>query len=538
MLAQTTTATAVALYARVSTEDQAERQTIQAQLDFLRKYCDLHQIPVAGEYVDDGISGTVPLDRRPEGRRLLDDAEARRFGAVLAYRVDRLGRSLRALLDAHDDLERLGVALRSGTEPIDTSTPIGRFIFQLLGGFAELERNTIQERMTGGRDRIARAGKYTGGPVALGYAVDADGYLRPSERVVEALGVTEADLVRGLFERIAGGSSLVQEAARFQAHGIPAVRRYGTRVVTVGEQWTAGRVWHLLHNPAYKGEAVLKSRNGTVSCPVPALVEPTLWDAAQAQLARNRTLSAKNATRDYLLRGLIRCAHCGRGYAGTAAKKGDRYVRRYRCNTKVMSGRFQAPTCEGMAINAQKIEERIWADIKHWAEQPGDYLAEAQAQLRERLARSVDTEGERRRLLGEIAEKETERERVLTMYRRGRISMDEAERELDAVAAEVATLRGLVESLRAQEALTQAAEAHLTEAAAGLAHLRANIEAVEALPEGPERTAALRQVFDLLVVNVTIRTEGEGRERRATPHVTYAYHAQSAVDSRTGSGSS
>ena len=53
----------VAIYARVSTEDQAERQTIQAQLDFLRRYCDLHQLPVAGEYVDDGISGTVPLDQ-------------------------------------------------------------------------------------------------------------------------------------------------------------------------------------------------------------------------------------------------------------------------------------------------------------------------------------------------------------------------------------------------------------------------------------------------------------------------------------------
>src|SRR5215217_8713740 len=240
MQSQTTTVLAAAIYARVSTEDQAERQTVRAQLDFLRKYCNLHQIPIAGEYVDDGISGTVPLDRRPEGRRLLDEAEGRRFGVVLAYRVDRLGRSLRALLDAHDDLERLGVALRSGTEPIDTSTPIGCFIFQMLGSFAELERNTIQERMTGGRDRVARAGKYTGGPIPFGYDLDADGRLAPSGRLVEALGITEVELVRDLFERIAGGSSLVQEAARFQAHGIPAVRRYGSKVVTAGEQWTAG----------------------------------------------------------------------------------------------------------------------------------------------------------------------------------------------------------------------------------------------------------------------------------------------------------
>lgn len=67
---------AIALYCRASTEDQAERQTVQAQLTFLRRYCDLHQNAVADVYVDDGISGTVPLHERPEGRRLLEDAEA------------------------------------------------------------------------------------------------------------------------------------------------------------------------------------------------------------------------------------------------------------------------------------------------------------------------------------------------------------------------------------------------------------------------------------------------------------------------------
>ena len=116
-----TTATAAAIYARVSTEDQAERQTVKAQLDFLRRFHDLHQITIASEYIDDGISGTVPLDERPEGRRLLDDARAGRFGAVLVYRLDRLGRSVRALLSAHDALDGVKVSIRSATEPFDTS---------------------------------------------------------------------------------------------------------------------------------------------------------------------------------------------------------------------------------------------------------------------------------------------------------------------------------------------------------------------------------------------------------------------------------
>ena len=165
----------VALYARVSTEDQADRGTIQAQLALLRNLAQAYGWEVIGEYVDDGFSGTLPLDQRPHGRRLLEDARNARFSAVIAYRLDRLGRSLRALLDAHDALERAGVTIRSATEPFDTSTPIGTFLFQLLASLAELERSTMQERMTMGRDRVARDGKWTGGPIPFGYDVDAEG---------------------------------------------------------------------------------------------------------------------------------------------------------------------------------------------------------------------------------------------------------------------------------------------------------------------------------------------------------------------------
>src|SRR5437762_11203169 len=104
--------TRVACYARVSTEDQAERQTVAAQTDFLRRYCDLHGLPVAGVYVDDGISGATPLEDRPEGRRLVEDAESGAFTLVLVYRLVGLGRSLKTLLAAHERLDGVGVAIR------------------------------------------------------------------------------------------------------------------------------------------------------------------------------------------------------------------------------------------------------------------------------------------------------------------------------------------------------------------------------------------------------------------------------------------
>src|SRR5215212_1162526 len=194
---------AVVIYARVSTEDQAERATIQSQLDFLRRFVDLHSLPVAGEYVDDGISGTIPLSDRPAGLRLLIDAETGRFGSVLVYRIDRLGRSLRSLLSAHDALDGFGVAIRSATEPFDTSSPIGSFLFQLLASLAELEKSTIAERTGLGRNRVASDGRYTGGPIPIGYDLDAENHFVPSMRFVSELGMSEADMVREMFQRVA-----------------------------------------------------------------------------------------------------------------------------------------------------------------------------------------------------------------------------------------------------------------------------------------------------------------------------------------------
>ncbi len=85
-----TSPTRVALYCRVSSEDQSDRGTIQSQIDFLRQFTTLYRLDVAGEYLDDGFSGTLPLNQRPESRRLLDDARSGRFDTVLVYRLDRL----------------------------------------------------------------------------------------------------------------------------------------------------------------------------------------------------------------------------------------------------------------------------------------------------------------------------------------------------------------------------------------------------------------------------------------------------------------
>lgn len=193
----------VFLYGRNSTEDQAEAGTIQNQATFLRNFAKLYQHNVVKEFWDEGVSGTLPLHERGGGRQLVEAACCRPGAVVLVYRLDRLGRSLRALLDAHDALQEAGVTIRSATEPFDTSTPIGKFLFQLLASLAELERSTIIERMTMGRDRVARGGKWTGGPIPYGFDVDEQRLLVHSLRIVPDLDLTEAEVATDIFERIA-----------------------------------------------------------------------------------------------------------------------------------------------------------------------------------------------------------------------------------------------------------------------------------------------------------------------------------------------
>src|SRR5918997_3371807 len=203
----------IALYLRVSSEEQRDRETIEIQDDFLEQYRSLYELEVADIYKDDGVSGTIPLHERPEGRRLLEDARLGKFGTILVKKLDRLGRTLLVILDAHDRLAEAGVALKSATEPIDTSNPSGRLIFQMLAGFAEYDRENIRERTQAGLHRAFRNGRHVG-TIPYGYDIGPDG----SFVLVEE----EAAVVREIIANIAGGSTLYGEAKRLNNEGVPA----------------------------------------------------------------------------------------------------------------------------------------------------------------------------------------------------------------------------------------------------------------------------------------------------------------------------
>lgn len=138
----------VALYARVST---LNGQNPETQLIELREYAARREWQVAGEYVDAGVSGSK--DSRPSLNRLMAHAHQRRFDAILVWKLDRFGRSLKHLVTAIAELEALGVTFVSLKDNWDLSTPSGRLMFQIVGAMAEFERSLIVERIKAGMRR-------------------------------------------------------------------------------------------------------------------------------------------------------------------------------------------------------------------------------------------------------------------------------------------------------------------------------------------------------------------------------------------------
>jgi len=144
-----------AIYVRVSTD----RQTVENQLRELRQIAERRGWEVIKEYQDAGISGTKGREARPGLDEMLKDAQRRRFDVVMAWAIDRLGRSLIDLLGTIQTLEHCGVDLYLDQQSIDTTTPAGKLMFQITGAFAEFERSMIRQRVRAGLKRAVDAGK-------------------------------------------------------------------------------------------------------------------------------------------------------------------------------------------------------------------------------------------------------------------------------------------------------------------------------------------------------------------------------------------
>lgn len=223
----------VALYARVSTEDQAkEGFSLDAQRERLRAYCQARGWEPVAEYVDDGHSGRDT--RRPAYQRMMEERD--RWDTLLVIKMDRIHRNAKNFMLMMEDLSAWGKDFVSATESLDTSTAMGRFVMDIIQRIAQLESEQIGERVYMGMAQKAKdpeAG-ILGFPAPYGYAF-RDGELVPVE--------DEAVVVQEMYRLALGG------------HSIRAVaRRVSERVLTrQGREWNPMTIHYILHNPIYAG---------------------------------------------------------------------------------------------------------------------------------------------------------------------------------------------------------------------------------------------------------------------------------------------
>ena len=188
-----------AIYARVSTLNHG--QDVNLQLRELREYIARRGWQIAGEYTDSGVSGSK--EKRPQLARLMQDAKRRKFDAVLCWKLDRIGRSLKHLVDLLAELEAFGVALVSLSDSLDLSTPQGRLMFQIIAAMAEFERSLIQERVRAGLRNARAKGKRLGRPRV---AVDsASIQVRRAHGDTWAMICREMGVSKGTAQRAASG---------------------------------------------------------------------------------------------------------------------------------------------------------------------------------------------------------------------------------------------------------------------------------------------------------------------------------------------
>jgi DNA invertase Pin-like site-specific DNA recombinase len=147
-----------ALYARISTHDKGQNPELQLQP--LREYCQKRELTIAGEFVDIGISGSKSA--RPELNRLIDLANKRAIDIVLVWKLDRLGRSLKHLINILDRFSELGIGFISYMDNIDFSSPSGKLMFHIIGAVAEFERDLIRDRVLAGLAHAKSKGRRLG----------------------------------------------------------------------------------------------------------------------------------------------------------------------------------------------------------------------------------------------------------------------------------------------------------------------------------------------------------------------------------------
>lgn len=415
----------IALYSRVSTQEQAaEGYSIGEQMDRLASFALSFGWKDFRQYSDPGFSG-ASLDR-PALQEMIRDVRAGKVSRVVVYKLDRLSRSQKDTLYLIEDVFLAsGCEFVSMSESFSTETPVGRATIGLLAVFAQLERETIKERMMVGRAARAKAGLAHYGPDSpVGYDYKT-GFLTILE--------DEAFQVREIFRLYASGRTSREVADDLNQRGL----------LIRGKPWNATHVRTVLHNSVYIGKVHFAGEE--YDGQHEAIIDPELFARVQDLTQTRRNSFAQHGSRNYagdrLLTGLVYCAKCGCRLTPNGSRKNGVLRDYYSCTARrdKTFARAHGITCDAKPIRREKLEEAVLSQIKLLQADP-----EA---LRPRTKKEPD---ERPALRAQISRLDSQISRLLDLYADGAFSADVLGEKTEALRRARASCQERLEDLEAK----------------------------------------------------------------------------------------
>ncbi len=386
-----------AIYCRVSTEGQEREGTsLQSQLDAcLVKSRELGYETPSEFTISETYSG-LSLDR-PKLNQLREWVRNKEVDAVIAYTLDRLSRDPVHFIILQEELEHNGIGLVLVTEDLDNSD-LGLLITHIKGYAAKLEAEKIKERtMRGKRERV-KSGKLPGGSNSnlFGYKYVCgkgigEGIRYPNKG--------ETEWVRQIFKWYTEESLSIRKVA----HRLTSL---GVRTPSGQQGWASATIYGILKQPAYMGQD-LQSSNST-----PAIISRELFDNTQLMLQRRKQLSPRRTKRQYLLRGHITCAQCGRHYIGQANVTDSKIHKYYSCLRAYHADK--PPRCHNRNWRVDELDAIVWAEVERVLSNPEVVFAEIQRRAEEGEEDILGKELERIRHL--IKNREAQKERIYRAF--------------------------------------------------------------------------------------------------------------------------
>jgi len=356
-----------AIYVRVSTDEQAkEGYSVRAQIDKLKNYIQIKDWGFYKVYADEGISGKNITDR-PAINELIADIKSGKVNNVLVYKIDRLTRSTKDLIELTELFNKSKCGFNSLMESIDTQTASGRMFLKIIGIFAEFERENTIERITLACEKKVKEG-YTLAGFTTSYGYDRE----PGDKI-QRINHTEAKVVKEIFNMYLDGNLSYAAIARNLNHRAIKPK--------LGKSWHQASIRGVLTNPNYIG----KVRYGLVGTDhyfeAEGKHEPIISDdvfhATQKKMGNiKRVAFTKRPKEDVYFCGVLYCAECGERMQTNGEykinKKGEQVVNQgYRCPNKLKG------LCDTARFSHNKMEsafEDYMENIEDLTAKPDDVL--------------------------------------------------------------------------------------------------------------------------------------------------------------------